>query len=174
MEDITPSESEEVDARLKWKPEYIDTVYQLSLLGLTKEQMAKVLFVSMYTFNRWQKIVPEFADAIERGGIIADGQVVHSLFKRATGFTKVDEVVTVQKGVVYKNKIEIQVPPDAWSAVKWLALRQRALWSETHRLEITNTNININKLDFTGITTEELMLFEKLQRNILMKDAGGN
>jgi len=53
-----------------------------------------------------------------------------------------------------------------------LSLRQRGEWSETQRVEITNTNINITKIDLTGFTTEQLKIMEEIGLKQLPKHDG--
>lgn len=136
--------------------------FQLCILGLTLDQIADVMGVTTNTIASWKKKFPEFAEQLDRGRTRANAEVAHALYKRATGYTYEQEVVNFYQGVATKTTITKVVPPDPWSAVKFLAMRQPELWSQTHRIEHTNTNININKFDFSGISTEELELLRKI------------
>ena len=73
-----------------------------------------------------------------------------------------EEEVHVFKGrpVVVKRKRFI--PGDKWAQNKWLSLRQRAMWSESQKIEITNTNINLTKIDVGNLTIEELRLLQSI------------
>ena len=84
------------------------------------------------------------------------------LYKRATGFSYEEEVLHVIKGEVVRSVVTKHVIPDPWSAHKWLSARQPQLWTDTSKSEITHTNININKFDFNGLSTEELKLVERI------------
>lgn len=137
-------------------------VYELALLGATQEEMATVMKVPVGTLGNWLRENEEIIAAYSEGSIGANAKVAESLFKCAIGFEYVDEIVTVVKGECYINKIKRFKPADPWAAAKWLSLRRSLNWSETHKVEITNTNININKLDFSGMTTDELKLMSKI------------
>lgn len=146
--------------------------YQLTLLGCDEKEMAKVIGVERRTIVEWMKKHEDFRQAIEEAGTLAQAQVSASLYKRAVGFW-----YTAQKVVSYKGETEVveyreYVPPDPWSAHKILSARRPQDWSTTQRIETTQTNININKLDMSDITTEELELLHRIGMKRLTKDVG--
>jgi hypothetical protein len=51
----------------KWKDDHVITAYELAREGLTELQMAKLLGISKETFFNWEKTVPIFRKAIQRG-----------------------------------------------------------------------------------------------------------
>lgn len=177
MEEFESYELEQ-NANEIYRPIFTDIVYGLALLGHTDKEMCRVFKVSMSAFYSWRKKYPEFDDAIHRGKDLADVDVVTGLYKNATGFEYYEEELRVSKGVVFKETVKKYKPPDSWSCIKWLQARQKTTWSDTQKLEITSTTLNINKLDFTGFTDEELLLIRKLQVNHQTKElsanAGGN
>ena len=145
-----------------WEPDRIRQAYQQCLLGLTDQQMATVMGISVKTIEYWKKTKPEFMEACKRGKTVADAKVAEALFRKATGYTHEETHITVFKGEVIKTKYEKYYPPDAWACMKWLGLRQRENWTDIQRTENTQTNINVQKLDLTGIPTDELMLLKKI------------
>lgn len=152
-------------AIVQWNDNRCKQAYQLALLGATEAEMAAVMGVNIGTIEYWKRTRTEFLEALNNGKTQADAKVVESLFRAATGYEYTEEVSHVCRGEVIVTRITKYKTPDPWSAVKWLSLRRRADWSETHRVEVTNTNININRLDFSGMTNEEL----KLMANIGLK-----
>ena len=150
--------------------ELLNEAYQLSLLGLKDSELCQVWGIDSHVLAGWKKD-KVFHDALERGRVKADAKVVTALFKRATGFSWYEDHLTVYQGKPTVTRIERYVPPDPWSAIKWLGIRQKALWNETHKVEMTNTNININKFDFTGISDDELMMLKKIGLNQLVRNA---
>jgi hypothetical protein len=66
------------------------------------------------------------------------------------------------------------IPGDKWAQAKWLALRQRNKWSEVQRTEITQTNVNINKLDFSGFTEEEKRMLYSIGIKQLTQNIGNS
>ena len=149
-------------AHSAWDSDRPRQAYELCLLGQTDQQMADVMGISVKTIEYWKSTKPEFADACRRGKTSADARVAEALFRKAVGYTKEEEVVSVYKGEVTKTTIMKYYPPDAWACMKWLGLRQRENWTDVQRTETTQTNINVQKLDLSGIPTDELMLLRKI------------
>jgi hypothetical protein len=138
--------------------------YHMALLGATEREMAAMWGVSPKTIEYWKRTKPRFLKWLMKGRVEADANVARALYKRAVGYTiKTKEGVLNKKtGEVVEVEVEKHIPPDPWSAAKWLSLRRKGDWSDTQKLEITNTNINITKIDLSGFSEEELMLARKM------------
>ena len=67
----------------KFKEEYINQAFKLSLLGCTDEEMADVFDVDVRTLNNWKVSHPEFFQSIKRGKTPADAMVATALYDRA-------------------------------------------------------------------------------------------
>lgn len=145
----------------KWTPKTCEQAYELALLGATDALMAKIFGIDVKTFEHWKRTKPELRDALERGKGEADSKVVAALFKRATGYTIKEQHVSIFKGVAVVTEVEREIIPDVAACLKWLAIRQRQTWSEVQRVETTQTHININKFDFSGLSTEEMLVIRK-------------
>lgn len=146
---------------VKWNQDRIRQVYMLALLGATDRQMAEVMGISIDLFESWKKRKPDFKKAMMAGKMEADAKVAQALYHRAIGFEYEEDHVTVYRGEVIKTRVKKVLPPDVTAAVKWLSARQRGVWTES-RIDVTHTNININKFDFSELSTDELMLVKKL------------
>jgi len=72
-------------APTKYKPEELEHITQLCLLGATNDQLAACLGVNVDTIYEWKKVHPEFSEAIKQGGPMADAKVAQSLYKKAVG-----------------------------------------------------------------------------------------
>lgn len=97
-------------------------------LGLTNEQMAKSLDVSLATFKSWMQKHPKFLAALKNGREVSDANVTRSLYERAMGYTH-DAVKILQSGgqpliVPYKE----HYPPDPTALIFWLKNRRPDLW----------------------------------------------
>lgn len=103
-----------------------DQVFEMSLLGLTDAQMAKVLGICEATFNNYKHEHPKFLESLTRGREQADAKVARAMYQRALGSTIYEEALT-RDGLVVTLKKEL--PPDTAAAKHWLANRQRALWA---------------------------------------------
>jgi hypothetical protein len=148
-------------------------VKQLALLGLTQEQMCKVWNINSNTFSKWLH-VPEFREAYDSGKTRASAKVAESLFKRAVGYDYYEDHVNMAGGKPIISRIQKHLPPDPWSCVRFLSIKERALWSETHHSELTQTNININKFDLSGFSTEDLEALKRIGLNQLSRNATGS
>lgn len=113
-----------------YAPSMDEQVYKLSLLGMTDEQMARFFDVSRNTFHRWKTENSGFRDAIQRGKEIADAEVAHALFKRATGMRIVSEkAMKGPDGSIIITQTVTELPPDSRAASHWLANRRRTAWT---------------------------------------------
>lgn len=152
----------------------VKEAYELSaMFGATEKQLATYWGVSMPTIQLWKNTHPEFALALQQGKLKADIEVAKSLYMNAVGFEYEEEVAFNNKGTIIKTTLKKRRLPDAWSEVKWLGLRQKELWSETQRIEVTNTNININRFEvLNGLNTDQLMLLESIAKKQLTENVG--
>jgi hypothetical protein len=129
----------------KLEERMIEQVFEMSLLGLTDAQMAKILGVSEVTFNDYKKKHPEFLKSLTRGKEEADGKVAKAMYKRALGLTITEDALTRDGEVVSLKK---ELPPDTAAAKHWLANRQRGLWSNNGETTIkTDTPLVITLTD---------------------------
>ena len=147
---------------LLWSNGFPQIAFEMALLGAEDKDIARAFGVSKDQFLKWVENKAELAQALSEGKLLADSKVAASLYKRATGFSYEEEVLHVIKGEVVRSVVTKHVIPDPWSAHKWLSARQPQLWTDTSKSETTHTNININKFDFNGLSTEELQLVEKI------------
>ncbi len=116
---------------------------QLTGMGKTIRDVAKLLGVNSDTINEWRKVHPEFSVAIELGRDDAVDAVERALWERATGFTHPSEKVVVVSGGegmgshVEKVPITVQYPPDT-AAIKLLLTNKRAReWKDRTEVEHT-------------------------------------
>jgi len=158
----------------KWTDERLDQVYKYALLGLSDAEIAGEMGITPATFSKWKVREKGFEQALERGRRKAVSEVVNAMYKAALGYYYEEEVVHCFKGQIFKTTVRKYSPPNVWIGARILSLREPKNWSETHKMEITNTNININKLDFSGITDDELLMLKKIGLNQLVRNAGNS
>src|SRR5665254_697 len=108
--------------------------------------------VNINTIDLWKRTRTRFAIMLSRGKDQADGKVAEALFKRAIGYSHPDVDIKVVGGEIVETPLIKHYPPDTQACKIWLALRQRANWSEVQRVEVLNTNVNITKIDLNGFT----------------------
>lgn len=128
----------------KYKPEYNEQAYKLCLLGHTDEELAAFFEVDVATIYRWYNEYPEFCEAKKRGKEFADVDVVHSLYRRATGMTVKKQVVKGEGAIV---EVEDEIPPDTTAMIFWLKNRQPKKWRDKQvtehegQIEVVSTSL---------------------------------
>jgi len=146
----------------KYNESRLRLVYYLALLGATDAQIAEAMEVDVNTIDLWKRTHPEFLEELSRGKLLADMRVAKGLFLNCQDRYVEEEEVHIVKGVTKKIKVKKFIQGDKWAQVRWLSIRQRGNWSDTQKVEITNTNINITKIDLTGFSTEHLKVMEEI------------
>lgn len=135
-----------------YRPEFMQTAYDLCLLGATDAILAEHFGVAASTLYEWKKEYPEFAEAIKRAKVPADATIAGALFDRAKGAVWVEEQAIKLKEVIYQDgkrvketeRVEVvpvtrRAPPDTPAAIFWLKNRQPAHWRDKQEHEHSGT-----------------------------------
>lgn len=145
----------------KWNEDRPSQAFQMALLGLVDKQIAELMDISLGLLEYWKREKPEFREMLLRGKHEADMKVVNNMYMNCLDrFVQIEEV-HIYRGKPIKVKVQKFIQGDKWTQNKWLAVRRPENWSETHKVELTQTNININKFDFTGLSEAELLVLKK-------------
>ena len=121
-----------------YKDEFCEQVEKLCKLGATDEELADFFEVNPDTIYEWQKVHPEFSEAIKHGKTLADANVADRLYQRAMGYTH-DAVKIYPEGGAKDDKgnqtpllvpYKEHYPPDTAAAIFWLKNRQRKKWRD--------------------------------------------
>jgi hypothetical protein len=121
----------------QYRKEYDEQAYKLCLLGATDAQLGDFFGVSEQTINAWKKAHGSFLESLKRGKQIADSEVAHSLYQRATGYSHPDVHISSYEGKITKTPITRRYPPDTGAAFIWL--KNRAGWRDRQELEHSGT-----------------------------------
>lgn len=113
--------------------------------GLTDEQIAHNMGVSMGTLNEWKNRFPQIIESLKAGKEPVDIQVENALLKRALGY-EYDEVTEEterfpigkpdedgEQKFIEKTKIKtkhVTVPPDVTAQIFWLKNRKPKQWRD--------------------------------------------
>ena len=124
----------------------LDEVGKLCMLGLTMEQLADYYEVHKDTIYEWQKVYPEFSDAIKSNTVLADVEVAKSTFKKATGFEYEEEESVIIKGVLKTIKVKKYAKPDTMAAMFWLQNRQPENWKNKKHHQVGTEKEQIFKI----------------------------
>jgi hypothetical protein len=155
--------------KMKYGDKVFDVVFNMTLMGATDMDLARIFEVGINSIDRWKRKYPEFRVAIKKGKDDADAQVTKSLFKRAMGYTVPDTYVKIIKGKRGRyQKVVIpimkHVAPDTTAMIFWLKNRQRSKWCDVNRTELTGANgspINVNQHpDLSNMSDAELAVLE--------------
>ena len=116
----------------KYREEFVKQARKLCLLGATADEMANFFEVHRDTIFEWQKVHPDFAEAVRSGKDQADAEVAHSLYRRAKGYSHpaVKIVADAKTHAVVEVPFTQHYPPDTVACIFWLKNRQRAKWRD--------------------------------------------
>lgn len=111
--------------------------------GLTEEQIAHNLGISIQTFYTYKKEQVEFFEALKRNKEFADIEVENALYKRAMGY-KYDEVTkesffnndTGEYELRETKRITKEVQPDTTAQIFWLKNRKPKLWRDKQDVDL--------------------------------------
>lgn len=108
----------------------------VAMRGLSDKEIAQVFGIQYPLFKKWKRHYPSFRDALDKGRLRADAEVVAALFKRATGRFKIPET----KIIKYKDDYETltvynRYPPDTEAIKYWLNNRAKEHWQQRSAVE---------------------------------------
>ena len=103
-------------------------IIRLAKFGLTDDQISEGLGFTKQTLNNYKKKDPAFFDSLKRSKEISDELVEKALFKRALGYSFVEEYAT-KDGAVACEKVS---HPDVTACIFWLKNRKSKEWKDKH------------------------------------------
>lgn len=124
----------------KYKAEFATQAEKLCKLGATDEELADFFEVALSTLNKWKLDHPGFSESLKKGKTLADAEVAHKLFHRATGYDHPDVDIRVVDNQIVQTPLIKHYPPDTTAAIFWLKNRQKDKWRDKvdHGLEGPN------------------------------------
>lgn len=113
--------------------------------GLSDEQLAYNIGISVSTFYQWQINYPEFSEAIKRGKKPVDEEVENTLLKSALGFEyeeTITEIIEQPDGTQRKQikKVKRYCPPSNTAQIFWLKNRRPDRWKDRQDV---NNNVHV-------------------------------
>jgi transcriptional regulator with XRE-family HTH domain len=143
----------------------LDTLYRLTLLGLTNQELADFYGVSLTTLNRWIKDKQEFRDVLKKGRELADADVANSLRREASGYRYYTKTITTKKksGEVVEETVpatedefnaaggtltiqEHYARPNTTAQFFWLQNRQPHLWQNKKNVHVSSPDKSMAKI----------------------------
>jgi hypothetical protein len=125
-----PSSGGKVGRPSAFRPEYVEKVFKLCLLGATDAEVASFFDVSEQTVNAWKVQHPKFLESMRAGKDEADATIADSLYQRARGYSHPEVHVSNYQGEVTLTPLTKHYPPDTAAASLWLRNRQPKRWRD--------------------------------------------
>ncbi len=119
-----------------YKPEFAEQAFELCLAGATNRDLADAFEVGHSTIDNWLQKQPEFAQAVKRGRVVADGAVARALHSRAIGYSYETRRVVFNQGEPVVLRQTVHKPPDVRAAIFWLRNRCPQYWHDGSRADI--------------------------------------
>lgn len=99
--------------------------------GLTDEQLARNMGISVATLYNWKRDHLEILEALKKGKEVVDFQVENALLKRALGYEIVeDKMETDHKGRSKVTQVVRHIAPDTTAQIFWLKNRRPDRWRD--------------------------------------------
>ncbi len=107
--------------------------------GLTDEQIAKNIGISVRTLYRWKIQYCQICHALKKGKDIADREIENALFKRAKGYNFTETRIKKKGGVVVEETVITKhIPGDTTAQIFWLKNRKPGYWDGGDRFTVGN------------------------------------
>lgn len=97
--------------------------------GLTDDQIAENMGISVRTLYRWKKQYCHICHALKKGKDVADREIENALFKRAKGYDFTETRVKRKGGIVVEETVITKhIPGDTTAQIFWLKNRKPEYW----------------------------------------------
>lgn len=118
--------------------------------GLTDEQIANNIGISVRTLYQWKNKYVQIFQALKRGKEVVDIEVENSLLKAAKGYFVDEEKTYISEvnGVVTKRKeiTKKYIAPNTTAQIFWLKNRKPIEWRD----KVFSENYNVDKVIIEG------------------------
>jgi hypothetical protein len=102
----------------------------LAKQGLTNEELAEELGISIRTFYQWKEVYPDFSHSVKAGGSPINDRVKNALLRRALGYDLVLKKEVVVMGSLQTAEYDVHIEPDVGAALQWLKNRVPDEWRD--------------------------------------------
>lgn len=138
--------------------------------GLTNEQIAHNMGITVKTLYEWSNKYSDFSDALKKGKEVVDIEVENALYKKALGYNasikktfKVKEVIYNEDGKRVKEieKLEVgydevHIPADTTAQIFWLKNRKPEMWRDK-----VETNLDLKGIEDLTVLADKLKLTDE-------------
>lgn len=140
--------------------------------GLTDEQIANNIGISVSCLNNWKNKYVEILESLKRGKEVIDRQVENALLKRALGYEYTEttrEYIPELDEMKTTKKVTKQVAPDTTAQIFWLKNRKPDKWRDKREIEDRSA---VDKLDMilAGMKATAELEQEKTEKGCIYDD----
>lgn len=97
--------------------------------GLTDEQIAENMGISVRTLYRWKIQHCQICQVLKKGKDVADREIENALFKRAKGYDFTETRIKKKGGIVVEETVITKhIPGDTTAQIFWLKNRKPEYW----------------------------------------------
>ena len=116
-------------------PDCLDEVELIASLGLSDEEICAVCEISAAKLNKWRLRYRDFDQAILKGRLRPDMEVIKALYAKAVGYSRTRQVVT-EGGEV--KEVDVPIEPDLGAIKFWLTNRSEN-WRDKREVDLNLT-----------------------------------
>lgn len=116
-------------------------VKKIASLGLTAEEIANWLNISLSTLYKNKNENELFSKAIDMGRVQADAKVVQSMYQRAIGYSHKETHISSYRGEITQTELTRHYPPDTSAGVFWLSNRRPQDWKDKKEIDIKDITV---------------------------------
>lgn len=124
------------------EPEGLTKIEAWARNGLTEEQIAKNMGVSLATLNNYKNRHVYILEALKRGKEVVDFEVENALLKRALGYRYKEttrelakDAETGEMALIVTKEVTKEVAPDTTAQIFWLKNRKPNEWRDKREVE---------------------------------------
>lgn len=104
----------------------------IAMKGATDTEIEDIFLVPKGSLAKWRKLYPSFAEALDKGRSVPDGDVLYALYKNAVGYDYTEEQAVGGK-VPSVMSVQRHRPAEFAAQKYWLG--NRTTWRSTESVE---------------------------------------
>lgn len=112
--------------------------------GLTDDQIAENMGISVRTLYRWKSKNCQICQALKKGKDAADREIENALFKRARGYDFIETRIKKKNGIIVEETVTTKhIPGDTTAQIFWLKNRKTEYWGGGNEFTGDGTEVKI-------------------------------
>ena len=137
LQEVTEYENDPQGRPRLYQPGFDEMAFKICLMGASNPKISEFFNIAESTLYKWMNDYPSFSEAIGMGRVLADGEIAHSLYHRAKGYTHKEVKTALHEGEWVSIEIDKHYPPEVGAMKMWMYNRQPELWKD--KIEVIST-----------------------------------